>query len=1125
MAVPAGFRDELVIGGLDSPTAVQFAADGRIIIAEKRGRIRIYSSATDTNPGVYTGLETNVYNYWDRGMLGMVIDPQFTTGRPYIYVVYTYNHILGDAAAAPRWLNDGCPDPPASTGDGCVASGRIDRLTVDDKTITGSPTKLVEDWCQQFPSHSMGSLAFAGGALYATGGEGASFYTEDFGQLGGTKPNTTSPITPANPCGDPPNPKGTKNTLPTAEGGALRSQDLRTRSTSDPVGLNGTLIRINPDTGAGWPTNSLAGDPDANAKRIIAFGLRNPFRYAIRPGTSEVWIGDVGNFSWEEINVVPDPNAAPRNFGWPCYEGIDPNGNWNALNVNLCESLYSAPAASHTSPAFKYAHDGAVVASDACYMGRGSAIAGMAFLGTASSYPNAYDNGLFFGDYNRRCIWWAPATGTGGTPNFGDVALFANLERDAAGDADGGAVYLGTDRNGDLVYSDFDRGEIRRIRYYGANVPPNASFTATPSSGPLPLHVNFDASGTTDGNPGDPLIYQWDLDGDLAYDDATGKTTSRDYSTKAHVTVGLKVTDTNGAGLSDTTTRTINPGYAMPSAAIDEPISALGWKVGDNIHFSGTAKDGNGASLPPSSMTWTLSMEHCPSDCHSHVITTFPGVQSGDFDAPDHEYPSHLRLKLVVTEEGLSATAIRDIYPATGVMAARSDPPGLPLTLGGKTGAPPPNATAIVGSTVTASAPTTGQLGITQYAFDRWSDGGAAVHGVTTTSTGKSLIAYYRATGPTTVYRPLDPARLLDTRSGNGLGGAFTANVARTFQVTGRGNVPTDAVAVTGNLTVTRQTAAGYVALTPLPTNAPAGSNLNFPVGVDRASLVTATLGPGGKLSAVYVASAGKTTHLVFDVTGYFTASGTTGTYKPLDPVRLLDTRSGNGLSGRFVVGTRRSWQITGRATIPTTATAITANVTVVSPSAAGHVTLYPAGAPTTSTSTLNFKAGESAANGVAIRLGTGGKISAAMSGPAGASTHLLLDVTGYFVNDATGARYVPLFPSRALDTRSGLGLSGPFAANTGRNLGLAGRLGVPSGAVAVNGTLTVTGPTGSGQLSVMTTAANTSSTSTLNFITAETRANGFFGRMASGGSIGILYVGPSGATTQVVLDLAGYFK
>jgi hypothetical protein len=119
-------------------------------------------------------------------------------------------------------------------------------------------------------------------------------------------------------------------------------------------------------------------------------------------------------------------------------------------------------------------------------------------------------------------------------------------------------------------------------------------------------------------------------------------------------------------------------------------------------------------------------------------------------------------------------------------------------------------------------------------------------------------------------YVPLTPARLLDTRFANGLSGAFVAGTPRTFGVTGRGGVPSNAVAVTGILTVTRQTSGGYIALGPVATATPSTSTLNFPPGDDRATGVTVTLGAGGTLSAVFSGAAGATTALVFDVTGYF---------------------------------------------------------------------------------------------------------------------------------------------------------------------------------------------------------------------------------------------------------------
>ena len=120
-------------------------------------------------------------------------------------------------------------------------------------------------------------------------------------------------------------------------------------------------------------------------------------------------------------------------------------------------------------------------------------------------------------------------------------------------------------------------------------------------------------------------------------------------------------------------------------------------------------------------------------------------------------------------------------------------------------------------------------------------------------------------------YLPLTPARLLDSRFGNGLSGKFSANTPRTFQVSGRGGVPANAVAVTGNFTVTNQTAAGAAFLGPNPSASPSTSTLNFPLGDNRANGVTLALGAGGSLSATYLA-AGGSTDFVFDVTGYFFA-------------------------------------------------------------------------------------------------------------------------------------------------------------------------------------------------------------------------------------------------------------
>ena len=178
--IPDGFRDELLWDGLTRPSAIAFAPNGSVFVAEKSGRILVFDSLDDDTPTLFANLVTNVHNAWDRGLLGLAVDPEYPA-RPYVYVLYTYDHILGSAAAAPRWGTAGveadtCPNPPGFTADGCVVSGRLSRLTASGGVMTGAEHVLIEDWCQQFPSHSVGTVAFGpDGALYASAGEGASF--------------------------------------------------------------------------------------------------------------------------------------------------------------------------------------------------------------------------------------------------------------------------------------------------------------------------------------------------------------------------------------------------------------------------------------------------------------------------------------------------------------------------------------------------------------------------------------------------------------------------------------------------------------------------------------------------------------------------------------------------------------------------------------------------------------------------------------------------------------------------------------------------------------------------------------------------------------------------------------
>ena len=379
-------------------------------------------------------------------------------------------------------------------------------------------------------------------------------------------------------------------------------------------------------------------------------------------------------------------------------------------------------------------------------------------------------------------------------------------------------------------------------------------------------------------------------------------------------------------------------------------------------------------------------------------------------------------------------------------------------------------------------------------------------------------------------YKPLTPARLLDTRDGTGgLSGPFRSHVARTFQVTGHGGVPSNATAVTGNLTVTQQSSLGFLFIGPVAANNPTSSNLNFPLNDDRANAVTVALGAGGTLSITYAApTLGPTAQVIFDVTGYFVPDMSGATYFALTPTRILDSRDGTGgLSGPFSSHVARTFQVTGHGGVPANATAVTGNLTVTGQTSLGFLFIGPIGANNPTSSNLNFPMNDDRANAVTVALSGTGKLSITYAAPILLRTaHVIFDVTGYFVPDTSGAVYVPLTPTRILDSRDGTGgLSGAFSSHVARTFQVTGHGGVPSNATAVTGNLTVTGQTSLGFLFIGPIAMNNPTSSTLNFPMNDDRANAVAVALGADGKLSITYAAPSlGPTANVIFDVAGYF-
>jgi uncharacterized repeat protein (TIGR01451 family) len=558
---PPGFDLTDPITGRSEPSGVYFAHDGRVFVTEKSGVIWVYQNLTDTDPQVFADVSANVHDYWDRGLLGFALDPRFPE-QPYVYVQYAYNGGLFDDLP-PRWPPNGCLDPTGNNA-GCVISGHVSRLTVNGNTA-GDELVLVEDWYQQYPSHSIGTIQFGpDGYLYAGGGDGASFNFHDLGQSG--------------------NPDWPDERSPPNEGGSLRSQGLEDEAAYiDQVWLDGSVSRIDPATGAGAPGNPLAGGTNTpNAQRIIAYGFRNPFRFTFHPVSGAIWLGDVGENVWEEINLIPalpSSGATLKNFGWPCYEG---RGQHGGFNVPICTNLYGGTGRTRaTEPWYAYNHNAGPDAGS-------SDITGLVFY-EGDLYPPEYRDSLFFADNSRTVIFNIPYTDAN-SDGIPDPPADDNATPFFDG-SNATAVQLTTGPGGDVFFPNIYRGVITRLSYCDGctNLAPSAAIAldAGSTADGAPRTITFTATNSVDPDAGDSLVYDWDLDGDGTFGDASGVTAFRFYADEGSYRVAVRVTD--AAGASDVQSMLVTVIGTLGAADVGV-----------------TLDDGAGVAFPGDVLTYTL---------------------------------------------------------------------------------------------------------------------------------------------------------------------------------------------------------------------------------------------------------------------------------------------------------------------------------------------------------------------------------------------------------------------------------------------------------------------------------------------------------------------------------------
>ena len=313
--------------------------------------------------------------------------------------------------------------------------------------------------------------------------------------------------------------------------------------------------------------------------------------------------------------------------------------------------------------------------------------------------------------------------GSNGLPDSTTVKTFAS------GGFHPVELELGPD---DALYAaDLLGARVMRITYD----KPTAVATATPTQGLPPLTVQFNGSAST----GTGLSYAWDLDDDGQYDDSTAVSPTMTYESGLH-TVRLEVTDVNGV-VAVSAPVTISVGH-RPTATITAPPAAATWAANQTLTFSGSGADVEDVTIPPSRMTWSLDLHHCPAGCHVHHVQDFVGVASGSFTAPDHEYPSYLTLTLTVTDsDELTGTTSVDLYPRTVQLTVDTDPAGLQVGLDDLAGPGPVTKTVIEGSSNSVAAPSP-QRG---FALTGWSDGGAGATRTVVPRTNTRLVARFAA--------------------------------------------------------------------------------------------------------------------------------------------------------------------------------------------------------------------------------------------------------------------------------------------------------------------------------------------------------------------------------------------
>ncbi len=855
----------------------------------------------------------------------------------------------------------------------------------------------------------------------------------------------------------------------------------------------GKMLRLNSD-GTIPADNPFFNTATGNNRSIWTLGLRNPFTFAFQPGTGRMFINDVGQVTWEEVN----DGIAGSNYGWP-----------------TCEGLCSPTNPNFRDPIYLYSNDASTCA-----------ITGGAFYNpTNATFPAQYVGKYFLADY---CAGWIKYIDPTSPPGVGAATSFAtglSLPVDLQVANDGSLYYLQRGSGGQLWRIQYTANQAPTITQHPANQTVTTGQTAT---------FSVTASGTA------PLNYQWRKNNvDINGANSASYTTPPAVIGDNGAQFTCFVSNTFGNDTSNPATLTVTTNQ-QPMATITQPNVGTLYSGGETINFAGTGTDPDQGTLPASAFTWQVDFHH---DTHTHpFIAPFGGVSSGSFVIPTTgETATNVwyRIHLTVTDAGgLSHSVFRDINPRVVNLTLSSSPASLQLTLDGQPVVSPHTVASVVGIERSIGVTTPQTIGATTYTFNNWSDGGAATHTIATPSSDATYTATFNGGG--LMFYPLpSPIRLLDTRAGQPgcdapgapiVGGVDRTQLAR--RTCGSVTIPSNALAVTGNITPVPNS-SGFLTLYPSNASRPLVASSNFTAGEIVNNVFTVGLGNDG----AFKIHASTTTEIVVDVTGYYAPPGVGGLYfHPLpQPVRLLETRSGqpgcDAPGMPIFAGTARTQQ--GRVTcngvtIPGAAQALVGNATVVNPAGAGYITLFPSNATQPLVSNGNYVGGDIINTPFNVGLGADGAFKIFSL----ATTDIVVDVLGYFsteANDINGAGllFFPLgTPVRLLDSRAGQpGCFTPGTPFVGgveysqQARGTCGSQTISTTALAVVGNVTTVNPQ-AGFLTLWPSNVSRPLIATSNFNTGQIVNRHFTVGLGPDGAFKLYSLG----MTDLVFDLSGYF-